>query len=216
MIVDFDPLRKVFFEQQPPEEAFVKTHTDTGPSITRMADSPLTYLRFRSPKPIGEIQYLAALRYLEDHTLSSGIGSSTAAMCDTAARMELTKAEKERAKALADGRLTLTADGRDEWGPRRNPEALMLQRLARRRKYAEALEPFDKFVLDKVVVMEIALGTVSQRMKMPAEAVGQLIRIALWRLARLLEVVDAEFAEQVAAIREQEAALERESGNGAI
>ena len=41
MIVDFDPLRKVFFEQQPPEDAFVKTHTDTGPAITRMADSPL-------------------------------------------------------------------------------------------------------------------------------------------------------------------------------
>ncbi|RNJ49390.1 hypothetical protein [Methylocystis hirsuta] len=221
-----DVLHEIVLNGKSPDEvlpALVKTNVGGEVAITKVADTPLNYLRFRSKNPISEIQYAAALVFLNGHEPGGG-KSPTAAALETALRLrrstnEIAYEQKiERAHLLRDSmtpaevaRMDLVVQGhvgrmsgRDDSGGASDPETRLLRRIDATRKFTEWLRPREVSILFDLLVREQPTGVIARRWGAHPDMMRFWIREALLVLAKRLEETDAHFATFVATIRERE------------
>jgi hypothetical protein len=222
-----DALHEIILNGKSPDEvmpALARTNVGGGHvTVTKVANTPLNYLRFRSKNPISEIQYAAALVFIGGHEPGGG-KSPTAGAIEAALRLRLTandiayeqdverahtmlggltRADKARAEMVVQGHLGRMS-GRDEGGGASDPETRLLRRIDATRKFSEWLRPRELSILHDLLIQEESTGWIARRWNVHPDMVRFWIREALLVLAKRLEETDAHFATFVATIRERE------------
>jgi hypothetical protein len=171
-------------------------------TVLRTRSSPLEHGRRNWKRPIDELQYAAAKVFIADFGTSLG-KSNTAAVCETMARLELSKLEAARAHAIAAGALVLTVDGRDESGGNADPENGILNRIARRQAYERMMSSGEIRLLTMFLVDEMTCRQIEDAINIRRGTVPRLVHSALDRLVLTLEHVNKEFADTSCEIREK-------------
>ena len=162
---------------------------DVGSSGRIVNVPPIYNLRHRVPadKAISHEQYEAAARYkkLNDQYLSlpSNIASTLARMED---QVQWTAKD---VSAIQSG--DMMRPGKETRIPNREMKTpqvgVMVQSIDNR------LPPFDRAILRAVVINELPLQYLARQLKVPAEALGLSVRVALWSLVASMEIADFEF-----------------------
>ena len=157
--------------------------------MTRSARQTSTFKRLYldTRNPISELQYQAGLRFVEDHTVSDGMGANTQTACALAEQITVPR-NRDGAPACADGRL--------------------LASINRRRRY-DALAANDRALLGALLIKEMTLAAIAKATQWTGRKTARAIRQALDHLVTLLETTDKVFAEVVATIRQAENATKR-------
>lgn len=200
-----DPVADVVFDRLEPEAVLAKVFSRDGVQVTglKLSDTPLNYLMFRvePSKRIHQHQYDAAMRY---RTIVDAMGATGASNTNTIIQtllktVDMTPEEKARKESGAE-----IMSCHDDARQLVDTSSRMLRNAYALREVTSRLDPLDRSVLDDLILRERPLGMIGQRWGWPPDGVGTVVRIALWRLARIIAEVDREYEALVVLYRQLE------------
>jgi hypothetical protein len=188
-----DVIRTIVYEQLAPDVALVQIRDGHTVHIngSKTADTPLNYLhkRVRPSSRINDIQYNAALRYTMDKKALGRVGSNTASTIEHLI-MSPTLSREDNLD-IKEGVQFMRMAG--EIKPVKDPSNQMLAAAWRAKRMDAKLDGWEIAVLNDLLVSERTVGMIADRWGIPTEAASTLVKLALWKLARVYESLDREF-----------------------
>lgn len=195
-----DPLRAIVYDQLAPDTVLAQVQDGNHAVLREMkwADTPLAYLfrRVEKSKRITAEQFKAGQEYHMLNLRMASMGSNTNAIVTHLQIGPKVCKQDWQEIADAESRGTDYALMREavECHVPKDPSDKLLAAAWASRRIVEKLEGWERAVLDDLILRERPLGMIAQRWGVNAESISLVVRLALWKLARVLEEMDAEYA----------------------
>lgn len=158
-----------------------------------VSSRPIDYLHKRGTvkQRIADAQFFAAERYLNDYSSAARVGSNTASTMEVLSKYKRAWSSSE-AEEVRSGNMVRTAKAGDAGKPSSVGDAVFAMAIKMRNVNA-ALSDLDRLLITNLVLKEYPIGVMSSMMGIAPEALGVLVRAALWSLAATYRRLDPEF-----------------------